>query len=1118
MKNNLFKKFLALFLTGTMLGAVGCKDYDDDIDSINKRLEGMDVTVADLQTQIKNVKDAIPSLDELNKNVATLTKDLTGVKTDISDINKKISDIGDIGKKLSDLTTDLKAYADAGITKSEETLKKELATKEEVKTLSGALTSLETAVNNSISALETRLGNLDAAEIGEIAKIKEELKTLNSFKTGIDNTIQSKIEELLKTDAWLGSDLNPAIEKYLLTKEYALISEIPSTDDVALGLMDKMKDAEDTYTKALYTLVGETKFKDSDLSTIINDYLDTVKPLVDALKERVGALESRIQSLVFVPSTVGEATTNTIVFEASSWIKDNDEKLHYLGGVGAQTATITYRVAPASKAQAIADAWAAYAAAADKTGLTAPVSFVEERVTRAAAADVFTITDVKAGEDGKFTVSVSTTYKFGAEENSAKQEVTPAIALHIQLEGATTGEGDTKTTAQGIDYTSAFIVTGYENTSAGAPKEINADLVFAKGDKDASPKTFGSTIEIASELEYSNTAIQKYLDGYGVYYKDSDNKLHALDSKWSELTYEIVAPVLPETPDAKPYESTDIASGDLAKLAFELTSVKINTPATALITKNVKSRNFTVNAIVTIDGATTKIKLGEANHKMTITGSTTEVATAAAEVAWNKAGSEATKFAPEVTIPAGEITSETYTKLAACSYQASLADNKYNVTVQKKGTDGEYADDSEIKVDGETFKLASDSQKATITLQTTSNAAPTKSADYRIIAKYQLENGIFVNLTTEVAFTGAPTFVEQALAGEITFTNGANSHVYEDVITKVGETIWTANETALKAAGYEKAAFVAAIADNGTFTAGDADEFGTNLAKKNETSEGILNVVLGSSLTKMPESYAFTGKFTVGQLEFPVKASIAVKAPAVTMSASGSMQNGVVPYGATIGSSSYPENAINLTGAYYLSGEAKAKVAIVYSIGEDLSKFTETKPSISDNALTWNKWNSLDMKIKAQMALVDNKAITFGAAQEYTANIADPIKGDIALSTEGKKKTTLYYNTAAQELDLAGIVTLKTIADVEVFDKDQEKDLATAVTAAIGGEADFVVTGYNEDEGVIKANKSVITVSETETVYSTTTTLKVTVKYKNQFKTYKDFSFDVLVKPASEKK
>ena len=34
MKKNLFRKFLALFLTGTLLAGVGCKDYDDDIDDL----------------------------------------------------------------------------------------------------------------------------------------------------------------------------------------------------------------------------------------------------------------------------------------------------------------------------------------------------------------------------------------------------------------------------------------------------------------------------------------------------------------------------------------------------------------------------------------------------------------------------------------------------------------------------------------------------------------------------------------------------------------------------------------------------------------------------------------------------------------------------------------------------------------------------------------------------------------------------------------------------------------------------------------------------------------------------------------------------------------------------
>ena len=41
MKNNLFRKFLAVFLTGTLLGAVGCKDYDDDINDLKGQIDDL---------------------------------------------------------------------------------------------------------------------------------------------------------------------------------------------------------------------------------------------------------------------------------------------------------------------------------------------------------------------------------------------------------------------------------------------------------------------------------------------------------------------------------------------------------------------------------------------------------------------------------------------------------------------------------------------------------------------------------------------------------------------------------------------------------------------------------------------------------------------------------------------------------------------------------------------------------------------------------------------------------------------------------------------------------------------------------------------------------------------
>ena len=61
MKHNLFRNFTALLLSGTMLAGVGCKDYDDDIDNINKRLDEMQVTVSSLPEQIEAIKGSIPT-------------------------------------------------------------------------------------------------------------------------------------------------------------------------------------------------------------------------------------------------------------------------------------------------------------------------------------------------------------------------------------------------------------------------------------------------------------------------------------------------------------------------------------------------------------------------------------------------------------------------------------------------------------------------------------------------------------------------------------------------------------------------------------------------------------------------------------------------------------------------------------------------------------------------------------------------------------------------------------------------------------------------------------------------------------------------------------------------
>ena len=66
MKKRMFTKPLAWFLAGTMLVGAGCKNYDDDIDAINNRLEGLESDVVQLQKDVVSLQatqDAFEKID-----------------------------------------------------------------------------------------------------------------------------------------------------------------------------------------------------------------------------------------------------------------------------------------------------------------------------------------------------------------------------------------------------------------------------------------------------------------------------------------------------------------------------------------------------------------------------------------------------------------------------------------------------------------------------------------------------------------------------------------------------------------------------------------------------------------------------------------------------------------------------------------------------------------------------------------------------------------------------------------------------------------------------------------------------------------------------------------------
>ena len=66
---------MELFSTGTMLAGVGCKDYDDDIDKLNNRLDELTTgKIATLESQLSSLQtsvDNLKSADEASVNGST---------------------------------------------------------------------------------------------------------------------------------------------------------------------------------------------------------------------------------------------------------------------------------------------------------------------------------------------------------------------------------------------------------------------------------------------------------------------------------------------------------------------------------------------------------------------------------------------------------------------------------------------------------------------------------------------------------------------------------------------------------------------------------------------------------------------------------------------------------------------------------------------------------------------------------------------------------------------------------------------------------------------------------------------------------------------------------------
>lgn len=1120
MKHNLLRNFLALVLSGIMLAGVGCKNYDDDIDKINNRLDELYVTVADLDEQIESVRNAIPSLDALNEEVAALRSELDGVKTDVASIDQKLEAIGDVQAKLNELSQELKDYVNGAIQSSEETLRNELATKGAVSELEALIKGIQedynaelVEINNKLTELEGTVGELPAVDFsGDIQELKDRLAALEGSaadadalaalvervealegikvltESDVNTLIESQISEMLDGEPWLGDSLNEAIATYLKDNNYitnAALSGYVSLEDIIAAMEDKQSD----YAKELIEFIQEnqTQFDATALQGKIDGYKAEMDKLKAEFSERLFALENRIQSLVYVPSSLNE-TSNRIPVTPAPYIIFDDDSREYLGN---QTLEMTFRVSPASLA--------------DKIVKEGTVSIITRKVSMSSTnGPAFTVESVTASEqnEGEFTVKATTAYKFGSDNDE-----TLAIALNIKIAGVTTGSEDEQTTHTGIDYTTSFL--GLYPT--GWATRINDNLRIVKVDDEGKLVAGLSNGLYSSSLKYNDYSVVNFLEGFDVYYYDG-KKYMPLSEMWEG--------VLESSRSAFDAKKITINSANEKSYKVTAESVQIDeanlpTTDTDLIGDNITSSKVTFT-VANEEGKT--LEIGEAQHKVTVVSNGVETSVPQTTIAWNYSKATATHSGYNGVYESEEaldlntyVSVEHYNEMKSQGQQfipASSID-EFNGFVTPgcwisyvADANGNYVKNACVLV-----SLTSNPTAETdvqLVKPAVIGMTFAEAGNYTAYVKYVHSDKTTTTITIPVTASGAPE-ISYEISKEVMYV-GTSTYT---VVENFAEALWNDN---YKEAFGSKEDFLAVVAAMSAAT-GD--------------NEATLAVAGNDITVTFPAEYEFktyrstltlsdkSGLEIVFPAEIKLNEAHAMLTPNPLFVTNGRV-NAIAEFNAD--GSRYDVVAQPLGNAYtYQVGEGEQAlpgVKVVYEInkelqGDKLDEMTEKGqivPEIdADNKLIWNDWGALELKVDAYLVFTNSNEEVKDSRVTFTVAIDSPYADDkITVATKGNE----FELSQDASFKVAQLLTLNSTyqsgeagkeTNTNVFDASTEDGLHANLAKALGGEVKYETTfsnvnfAFDEETGVITYT------GEDSSLKPVSQTIEVKVTYTNNF-------------------
>lgn len=356
MRCNFFRRILALFLIGTMLSYVGCKNYDDDIDAVRKDLTE---STSALTSQLTTLQNALKSAQE------TASSALERVQTAES-AAQAASDKAEAAGKAAEAAAAAaeKAVADA----KAEAIQEAIAACEKLIEEQGSLTAdaLQTQYDNlltKIEGVEKDLGEeLKAyATVEETDKLTQALeiqkKALENYETELDQLgvdlddykveldqlgvalgdklsvadLKGKVDQLIE-ESLNGGTIGEALEKAVKELNDELVkkinSNVSSLNGVFSARLTSVTLVPDLYVDGVPTIeflslsynsvFGINKdgtLARSEKATIVSDESTTAKYRLNPTGVQKGDIElpSFVSTTAVTRSTTGENTPVKVV-------------------------------------------------------------------------------------------------------------------------------------------------------------------------------------------------------------------------------------------------------------------------------------------------------------------------------------------------------------------------------------------------------------------------------------------------------------------------------------------------------------------------------------------------------------------------------------------------------------------------------------------------------------------------------------------------------------------------------------------------------------------------------------------------------------------------------------